>query len=62
MGIVAASSDDTLIGLYLPGDFVDKYNLSEISPKLSETAPDFVSSLTALPEEGNPCLIIYHLR
>ena len=62
MSIVAASSDDTLIGLYLPGDFVDKYNLSEISPKLSETAPDFVSSLTALPEEGNPCLIIYHLR
>lgn len=62
MGIVAASSDDTLIGLYLPGDFVDKYNLSEISPKLSEIAPDFVSSLTALPEEGNPCLIIYHLR
>lgn len=62
MSIVAASSDDTLIGLYLPGDFVDKYNLSEISPKLNETAPDFVSSLTALPEEGNPCLIIYHLR
>lgn len=62
MSIVAASSDDTLIGFYRPSDFIDKYNLSEIGPKLNETFSGFISVLSGLPEDGNPCLIVYHLR
>lgn len=62
MNVIAASSNDTLIGFYSPSDFADKYNLSEISPMLSKTFPGFVSALNGLPEDGNPCLIVYHLR
>lgn len=42
MNVIAASTNDTLIGFYNPSDFVDKYNLSEIGPKLNETFPVFV--------------------
>ncbi len=62
MDIRAASSGNTLFGFYNPGDFVDRYKMSEIGPRLAEVAPDFVSTLDSLPEEGNPCLIVYHLR
>lgn len=59
---VVASDSENLIGFWSPGDFVDKYNLESMVGSPNEAVQNFISALKALPEDGNPCLIVYHLK
>lgn len=59
---VVASDSENLIGFWSPGDFVDKYNLEIMAGSSNEAVQNFISTLKALPEDGNPCLIVYHLK
>lgn len=59
---VVASDSENLIGFWSPGDFVDKYNLEIMAGSSNEAVQNFISALKALPEDGNPCLIVYHLK
>lgn len=58
---VVASDSENLIGFLRPGDFVDRYNLETMAESSNETVRNFVSTLKELPEDGNPCIIVYHL-
>lgn len=59
---VVASDSENLIGFWSPGDFVDKYNLEIMAGSSNEAVQNFISTLKELPEDGNPCLIVYHLK
>ena len=59
---VVASDSENIIGFWRPGDFVDKYNLESMVGSPNEAVQNFISALKALPEDGNPCLIVYHLK
>ena len=59
---VVASDSENLIGFWTPGDFVDKYNLEIMAGSSNEAVQNFISTLKELPEDGNPCLIVYHLK
>lgn len=59
---VVASDSENLIGFWRPGDFVDKYNLESMVGSPNEAVQNFISALKALPEDENPCLIVYHLK
>lgn len=59
---VVASDSENLIGFWSPGDFVDKYNLEIMAGSSNESVQNFISTLKELPEDGNPCLIVYHLK
>lgn len=61
LNIVASSSDD-FIGYWRPGDFSDENSLDQIGNPSNESVHSFVTSLRSLPEDGNPCLIVYHLN
>lgn len=59
---VVASDNESLIGFWRPGDFVDRYNLETMAGSSNETLRDFISTLKELPEDGNPCIIVYHIN
>ena len=59
---VVASDSENLIGFWSPGEFVDKYNLEIMAGSSNEAVQNFISTLKELPEDGNPCLIVYHLK
>ena len=59
---IVASDSENIIGFWRPGDFVDKYNLESMVGSPNEAVQNFISALKALPEDGNPCLIVYHLK
>lgn len=59
---VVASDSENLIGFWSPGDFVDKYNLEIMAGSSNEAVQNFISTLKESPEDGNPCLIVYHLK
>lgn len=59
---VVASDSENIIGFWCPGDFVDKYNLERMVGSSNEVVQNFISTLKELSEDGNPCLIVYHLK
>lgn len=59
---VTAATSDAFIGYWRPGDMSDASSLELIENSSDESVQGFVSALKSLPEDGNPCLIVYALE
>ena len=59
---VAASFSGGFVGYWRPGDISDESILELIDNSANESVKGFASTLKEQPEDGNPCLIVYHME
>ena len=59
---VAASFSGGVVGYWRPGDISDESILELIDNSANESVKGFASTLKEQPEDGNPCLIVYHME
>lgn len=59
---IVGSADDTFIGVWEPSGFTCRQILSQFEEASGENVPGIVKELGDIPENANPCLLLYRFN